>query len=403
MTTRSRIIYQSEALFTSPATTGVEDSIGNILPSNIVNLQRVTDISNNAEITRENVNVFGKLASISREIIEEPTISMDFTYYLADAFNESGIGFTTQKSGQEGINCLSGILANNLEAKRNFYVLTVNEGLDANNIDTNITNSGAGIIGIGNAFISNYTVDASVGEIPTAAVSVEGSNITFALTSPTGINGYATGSNGVIATGGFRNPSLNVLNSSPSQYNGKVFLPAATTGNLSLKVIRPGDIVIDFGPDDLDMGGAILPGMTSASSKQSAHIQSFSLDLPLSRTPQQRLGNAFAFSRELDVPIDVTLSVTANLGDIDEGSLNNLICAGSDERDISIKMYGPCGADDGNDNELNMMFTLKGATLDSQNMTSTIGDNKTVELTFTSQIGGPNDQEKGLFISGKHN
>ena len=47
-----------------------------------------------------------------------------------------------------------------------------------------------------------------------------------------------------------------------------------------------------------------------------------------------------------------------------------------------------------------MKFTMKGATLDSQSMSASIGDNKTVDLTFSAQVGGPQDTINGLFISG---
>ena len=384
---RNRIIYQSEALFSSIAVTGDSDTAGAIPSGNVVNLQRVTEISNNAEITRQDVNVFGQLASISREVIEEPTVSMDFKYYLADGFNESGIGLTTFNSAGGEVTCLSGILANTVEAKRNFYVLTVEEGADANLQVPPSQILGKGVIGIGNAYLTNYTVDAAVGEIPSASVSVEAANITFNLYTASGI----------------QNPAIDSLSNVAAQLTGMITIPTATTGELNVKVLRPGDIVMDFGSETLDMGGAYLPGMdgtTGASpTKQSAHIQSFSLELPLSRTPLNRLGNSFAFSRELDVPINITLNVSANLADISEGGLNDLICA-TQTRNITIKMYEPCS--EGTAENLNLEFTLKGASLDSQNMSSTIGDSKTVELTFVSQVGGPQDTTKGLFISGKH-
>lgn len=387
---RNRIIYQSEALFVSNHVTGdANDPIGDIPAAKVVNLQRVTEVSTNSEIARQNVNVFGRLSALSREILEEPTVSADMTYYLADGFNESGIGLTTYKSaGNQMVNCLSGILANNPEATKNVFILTVEEGIDANGVNPQgaATAGDLGIIGLGNAFVSNYTVDAAVGEIPSAKVSFEASNISFALSAVDGVT----------------NPSLNVGASVPVQYTGKVLLPTASTGTLSVKILRPGDIVLDFGDAALDMGGALLPGMSGVGTRQTAHVQSISLEVPMSRTPQRRLGNAFAFSRELDVPIDVTMTVSANLADIDSGSLEDLICAGSTERNISVKLYGPCAADDGNDSQLNMMYELRGATLDAQNMSSNIGDAKTVELTFRSQIGGPNDQTKGLFISGRH-
>jgi len=48
-------------------------------------------------------------------------------------------------------------------------------------------------------------------------------------------------------------------------------------------------------------------------------------------------------------------------------------------------------------------FTLKGARLESENFSSSIGDNKSVDLTFSTQIGGADDAARGLFIWGKEN
>lgn len=371
---RNRIIYQSEALFTSQIT-GAALGAGTITSGEAINLQRITEVSTNAEITRQDANVFGKLASIDRPIIDEPTVSLDFGYYLANAYNENALGLTTG----DNVNCLSGVLANSPVANRNYYILTVEEGTDANGVDPQA--AGKGIVGIGNGFLSNYSVNLAVGEIPSASVSVEASNITFSLSN----------------TNGIQNPGIVVTGATAAQYTGLVKLPIASTGTLDVAVLRPGDIVLDFGDAHFDMGGAILPGMTGTST--SAHVQSVSIDLPLSRVPQQRLGNSAAFSRELEVPISISLSVSANVADISEGSLVDLICAGQTERDITISLYKPCEADDVSP-VANMKFILKGATLDSQNFSSTVGDNKTVDLTFTSQVGGPNDQTKGLFIVG---
>jgi hypothetical protein len=46
-------------------------------------------------------------------------------------------------------------------------------------------------------------------------------------------------------------------------------------------------------------------------------------------------------------------------------------------------------------------FKLKGAKLDSQEFSSDIGANKTVTLTFSTQVGGPQDTDNGLFINGQ--
>ena len=45
-------------------------------------------------------------------------------------------------------------------------------------------------------------------------------------------------------------------------------------------------------------------------------------------------------------------------------------------------------------------YILKGIKLDSQSFSLGMGDNKTVSLSFSSQIGGPEQSGLGLFMSG---
>ena len=370
---RKRIIYQSEALYAG--------ATGDVTPQQ---LYRVQDVSHNVEVARQDVNEFGKLAALSREVIEPPTVGLDFSYYVVGGVNEaSGIGLTVQGLGGTAVetSCVSGIMAeNSTVAEKNYYVLTVPEGQDAS--DTATPYSAAeygtfGVIGIGNGYLTSYGMEASVGDIPSASCSVEASNLRF----------DTSGS-------GFQNPAISVTDGSAMA--GTVTIPHSTTGTLQAVALRPGDITISFGTSSLQMGGAILPGMTSAATDNSsgANVQNFSIDLPLGRTPLQRIGNIFPFSRELDFPINATLSVSANLTNIDEGTVRDLICNDVVQRDITITMKTRCGNAD------NLIYKFKNAQLDSQNMSSTIGDNKSVDLSFSTQIGGPNDTANGVFISG---
>jgi len=365
---RKRIIYQSEALYAG--------STGDATPTQI---HRVQDISHSVEVTRTDVNEFGKLAALSREVIEIPTVSLDFSYYTVDAVNESTIGFAVQgiDSVTTSVNALSGILADN-SAEKNYYILTVAEGNDATQTEQYSSQQHAanGVIGVGNGYLTSYTFDASVGEIPTASVSVEASNLRFDTTST-----------------GFANPAIDF--SDGEEVGGTTIgIPKSTTGSLSAAAIRPGDITVDFGGDKLQQGGALLNGMDDIESSGVACVQSVSLDLPLSRTPLQCLGSVFPKSRELDLPINSTLTVSANLADISSGTLNGLLCGDIESRDITITLKNRCGSD------TSMIYTFKGATLDSQSMSSSIGDNKTVDLTFSTQVGGPQDTSNGIFISG---
>lgn len=367
---RKRIIYQSEALYAGKT--------GDQSPRQ---LHRVQDVSHSIEVARTDVNEFGKLAALSREIIESPTVSLDFTYFVVDGFNEaSGLGLSVEgHNSAVETSALSGIMKeNSLDAEKNYYILTVPEGEDASNDSANYGNGASnGLIGVGNGYITSYGMSASVGEIPSASVSVEASNLRFDTESS-----------------GVANPAIDVTDGS-AMPGGLITIPVSTTGDLSAAALRPGDITINFGNDKLDMGGAILPGMTTVGDEATANVQNFSIDLPLGRTPLNRIGNSFPFSRELDFPINASLSVTANLTDISSGALRDLICADAKRRNITVTMNTRCGGD------TSVVYKLKNAQLDSQNMSATIGDNKSVDLTFSTQIGGPSDTNNGVFISGK--
>ena len=366
---RKRVIYQSEALFS--AATGATG------PTDINQIHRVQDISHSVEVARTDVNEFGKLAALSREVIEVPTVSADFSYYVIDGHNEaSGLGLTVNgHNTSASTNCLSGIM-NTSEgvAEKNYYVLTVPEGSDATQDSPYDATAYAaqGVIGIGNGFLTSYGFSASVGEIPTASISVEASNLRF----------DTSGS-------GFANPAIDIDGNAVSS---TVQLPTSSTGDLQAFAVRPGDIRVDFGTDKLKQGGAVLEGMQGSESK--ACVQSVSIDLPLSRTPLQCMGSIFPKSRELDLPISTTLTVNANLADISSGALNDLLCSDASARNITVELYTRC-----KENRI-MKFGFSGAQLDSQSMSSSIGDNKSVDLTFSAQVGGPQDAKNGLFISG---
>ena len=47
-----------------------------------------------------------------------------------------------------------------------------------------------------------------------------------------------------------------------------------------------------------------------------------------------------------------------------------------------------------------MKYEIKGAQIQSESFSSSIGSNKSVDLTFATSIGGPNDLLNGVFVSG---
>jgi hypothetical protein len=379
---RKRVIYQSEALYVGPIETGCQvggnkvwnqETISGLTPQQ---LYRVQDVAHSIDIARTDINEFGKLAALSREIVDTPTVSLDFTYLLADGKNERTLGFIVNGK----FNTTSGIMANRRD-EQNYYILTVPEGNDATQsaeYSTDATKCN-GVIGIGNGFISAYSVTAAVGDIPSASVTVDANNILF-----------ATGSSGI------QNPAVN---SSGCKAAGSVCIPNSTTGDMQVAALRPGDVHMDFGTADLAMGGAILPGAASESDRRnSVNIQNFTLDLPIGRTAMNRLGDSYSFAREIDFPVNATLSVSAMLADMESGNLVDMICS-DQKRDIRVNMNTCSVGHNCQTGTHSLQFVLKQAELESQNFTSSIGANKTVDLTFVGQIGGPQDNDAGIFVT----
>ena len=164
-----------------------------------------------------------------------------------------------------------------------------------------------------------------------------------------------------------------------------VTLPTPNSGTSTpITALRPGDITVSL--EDFD--GDTIVDLTGA---DGAHVQSVSLSLPLSRSPLDRLGSRFPFAREVDFPVNVTMSVSAILNETTAMNLATKLQAGVQTATVTLK----------DENSVNaMIWTLKGAQVDSESFSSAIGSNQTVDLTISAQVGSPSDSNAGLYASG---
>jgi len=402
---RNRVIYQSEALFATE-----KDQHHNLSSAN--QLLRVQDISHGVEINRTDINEFGQLTAIERKVIEPPTVNLDFSYYAHGGHNEKNLGFqfTTDRStddatGHEQLKqALSGFMTAASDDK-NYYISVASYGDDNNEL---ADGAQEGVIGIGNGSLTSYSIEAAVGDIATCSVSVEASNIVFqssgtnianpALNSGTGATLYPqTDGAGSLVTGAGNLPNFPAGS-----------LAGQKAGDYDVACVRPGDIIINFNDaglagakDSSDISGqSVSMGGAFMETNSACHIQSFTLDVPMSRTPLNRIGSVFPYGRELDTPMTITLSVSALMSDLADGALANLLCNDAEQRNVRITLRQPCSADDdsGDNAEIVQEYLVKGLSLDSQNFSSSIGDNKTVDLVFSTQQGGANGTGNGLYM-----
>jgi hypothetical protein len=101
----------------------------------------------------------------------------------------------------------------------------------------------------------------------------------------------------------------------------------------------------------------------------------------------------------VDFPITSSLSIDAVLSDLTTGNIADFInCDESYDALITMKAAGDCNVVGDKPQVCNIL--LRKLKLDSESFTSSIGDNKSVTLDFSNQIGGPEQTDVGIFMSG---
>ena len=400
MASRTRIISQSKAVYVCP--TGMVPQSANqkfadlsgVLPQQ---LHRVDTFSFDIDLAggRQDVREFGQLARIGTITLGDLNPAFSLGYYLGNGENEgnlgfNGLGFNPVDSTLQD-QFISGIL-NQTARKRekNIFVSTVAEGSDAFSTAGAYATTSAGgrqssflanptgryttaelaaidVVAFGNCNIGSYTVNFAVGEIPRVDIEGTAENITF-NTSASGIY----------------NPSLNKAGGRAD--TGQCMLGVPSTGLMEVLVLRPEDVTLSFSNTSMDIGGTTYSDM---------HVQSASIEVPLSRTPIEALGSAKAVAQPLDFPINVTMSVSALLKTFTAGQLDLMLTgsAGNEATNITLEVKGE-------DGEAKHIYRMQKAVLDSQGFNTSLDDNESVELVFSTQIGGVNQTDQGLFYSG---
>ena len=381
MASRNRVIYQSEGLFVSSnaASTGKADH---------EQLNRVQSANYSFTINRQDINQFGDLARIDSIVLDPPTVSLDFSYYLTDGFNERALGFFVQNShtgagyGRDIIagsetegNFASGHLTAN--SGSNFFIVTSPEGIDLNQVNAGeALDTSDTVIGVGNCYLSDYSVDLSVGSLPTVSVTVEGANMNSVVPD---------------ANGEFQGPAID--QEAGTKLDPVVELPNPTqdggiTGINSgppIAALRPGDVSVNLN----NIHGESL---ITLSGDGNAHVQSCSISLPLSRTPIDRLGSRFPFAREVAFPFNASMNISAIVNNAHAQNLADILQSGVQSATVTVN--------DKNDKPA-IQYILKGLKIDSQSFSSSIGANKSVDIVLSTQAGGPQDVLNGVFMSGQ--
>jgi len=381
MASKTRILSQSKAVYVT--TTGVLAGAGTALSGvEATQLHRVDNFSWEVDIAgaRQDIREFGQLARLGTLVNSDLNATFSLGYLLTDGENEHHLGFEIKDSITGNFvpknQAVSGFLTEHpLYRERNVMVVVVPEGQDANAPASWTDRTQHDVLGFGNAFLTDYSVELAVGEIPRADLSFEANNLAFY----TGLSS------------GLYNPSINTAVGGQID-SGQIALPIASTGNSEVDVLRPGQISLDLqSSTPLGIGGANLAQI---------HPQSVSLSIPLAREALTELGGDLPYSRPLTFPIDVTLSVSAINGGNQAGQISTLLtgCGGQEKRDITVKLFDRCDS-----TKVRMAFILKNAVMDNESSSQDLDGNETTEMQFSAQIAGATTITDGVFLTGSYN
>ena len=380
---RIRSQSQSFNLYTSVNTaTGTMSGDGDIKQ-----LFRLTTIGGPEwNYERAPISVIGKLAPLTRDTNDNPTVSVPFSYYFTDFENEKNIGFDIILTGTGAVEvgAISGILTKAAgKNEKNYFILVTPEGVDA------VTRSGAAtddyVLGIGNGVITNYSIEASVGEYPTASITIEGYNLrgqtgglTLLQTTLPAISGW------------LKSPSINPNDGTQVEGVSTNFrLPVGSLGSTSKPfILRPGDVSVDLQTN--------ATGLFADTTNSTFNIQSFNVSFDLAREPIQSLGARYARNRELTFPLDINFTVEAIAGDLKAANLREFVCSNPSQT-ATITMRRP---DCNGTGTVQAKITLKGLTLQSEAFSIDADANQSVSLTWLGSIGAPDDEVNNIFFSG---
>lgn len=332
-------------------------------------IPRVQSAAIDLNVNAVDVNQYGQTPRLDNVILTAPDVQLSFDYLIVDGFAEALMGFAA--SGQQGL--VSGFI-DGTQSEKNYFLGVAPPGVDL--IGSTTSSGNINVVAVGNGVVSNYSLTLAVGQIPRASVTVQGNNMQT-----------------YVGSTGLQSPAINP--NTALQVVGPLFtLPAmpAYTGAGIATALRPGDIVLTLprsgGFGDYTAGVGQL------------WVQGLSMSVPINLDPIMQLGNPFPISRPIQFPVNCTLTLDALEGDIAEDNSADFLCS-YDPVNLQFQLKEPDCARNG-PNGMTVWFNQ--AKLVNRSYNSSIGQNSTVRLTYSNQLGGisANYLTQGIVMSGSY-
>lgn len=315
-----------------------QSAILEILPSgeetDLVRVPALQSSNVSFNVDRVNVNRLGRFAPMPyRPTTQFPTVNLQSEFIPTGSDVEEALGLLGSSS------VLDNLLVPQGQYKTSTFRMRMRESVavgQEENPATMLMESGV---------ITNYSFQASVGQLPRTTFSIEGTDVTV------------------------------------------------NTGNFSLPT--PDDNHPVLRPQDID-----VPQLTGVFGVNEGFIQNFNISIPLPRTPIYTVGQKKPVARELQSPIIATVQMNAILssfentsasGEFNSDNMNKLSCGQFMQEDMDFIIYQPnCDAAQEKTVEI-LRFKVKKPYVDNVNYSNTVGGYTTVDVQFSVPISPVGD------------
>ena len=397
------------------------------------------------DIPRQDIQHIGDEDFLDRKIVSEASINLTFDYLLTDGYEENLLGLNIASGNSH----ITGTLYSGIREDKSAFLVVGDEPFDLLGYAKRPNGySGTDAIGIGNCFITNYSITAGVGAFAQASVGIAASNARYSCIGsgkggwswpgPVGNLGYAlTQLEGYVELeddakiklqqseaktyfGGVPFPSLNlpysgieivgadisyqgeneegeeVTKTIKNPPTGLVFNPLVYKSPVS--AIPPGGINVKV--KNIHVGGPIISGSNAGTcTKGAANIQSFQLDVPFAREDLRGFSSMHVYGRKMKYPQVGTLSFSLLSSAFESGNFKEIFC--DDEYyNIELNLNNQCDFSclPSAEHDAFLKFIINNAKLQGYSFSTQIGSFGTVDCSFTFAVSTKN----GLFLSGSY-
>ena len=408
---RYRVNYQNQFLFISEDAVGSHFTDGSLSdPDDVMRntswtsdqgnklkpLIRVQSLEYGFKTNYSSINQFGQAGRIGAAVINNPDIYFNFEYLLLDGFNERNSDFIVDGDRP----ALSRYLSADFQLGKNLFLIVGPDNYDLVNQDLKNIENDISVVGIGNAFLTQYAITAEVGSLPKARMSFEGfnirsykgvSNLTIPSIDPTRDCADLDYKFSIPDIGDTL--SYETIGETYNQIDLASLSTGLTPGGINVS-LDDGGIISRQNKDDFSfLGGA-------------AHIQGFTINIPLGATRMNRMGHHFEFARAYNFPSTMQIKFTAFVSELKESNLFTALCK-KKKHNLIITMHDYCGiiscGSELKQEDAHVAFYIKDALLDSESFESSIqASAKLVELSFSVAMADPTQNcHEGFFMFGK--